>query len=106
MSHFELSYLADADIEKIVIYTVQQWDVDQATRYIGLLDAHFEAIAKGEARTKKVFKHRDDLLFSRCQRHIVFHHVRAGESPLILAVFHERMDLMGRLAERFEDLGI
>ncbi len=106
MSKFELSFLADEDLEKIVTYTVQKWDVEQAIRYVGFLDRHFEAIGQGEVQTKKVIPHRSDLLVSRCQKHVIFHHVREEECPLILAVFHERMNLLARLAERLEDLGI
>jgi toxin ParE1/3/4 len=65
-----------------------------------LLDAHFEAIGKGEVRTKTVFGHRGDLHASRCQKHVIFHQERAGDVPLILAVFHESMELMERLKKR------
>ncbi len=100
MPNFELSDLADGDIAGIIIYTIGKWDADQAIRYVGFLDAHFEAIGTGEARTKAVFGHREDLHVSRCQKHVVFHQERAGDRPLILAVFHESMELMERLKER------
>jgi toxin ParE1/3/4 len=60
----------------------------------------FEAIGNGEVRTKAVFEHRGDLRVSRCQKHVIFHQERAGDRPLILAVFHESMELMERLSER------
>jgi toxin ParE1/3/4 len=47
-----------------------------------------------------VLKHRPELLVSRCEHHYVFHLVRKKQCPLILAVFHESMDLMVRLRER------
>jgi plasmid stabilization system protein ParE len=55
MPNFELSYLADCDIAEIIGYTIEKWDIDQAIRYVGILDAHFEAIGKGNARAKAVF---------------------------------------------------
>jgi toxin ParE1/3/4 len=100
MPNFELSYLADCDIAGIIGYTIEKWDTDQAIRYVGILDAHFEAIGKGDACAKAVFEHRTDLRVSRCKKHVIFHQERAGNCPLILAIFHERMELMVRLSDR------
>ncbi|MEM8867760.1 MAG: type II toxin-antitoxin system RelE/ParE family toxin [Verrucomicrobiota bacterium] len=55
---------------------------------------------------KPVFEHRGDLFVSRCQKHVVFHWCCNGEAPLILALFHERMDLMVQLKERLEELAV
>ena len=104
MPNFELSYLADCDIAGIIAYTIDKWDIDQAIRYVGILDAHFEAIGKGGARTKAVFGHRTDLRVSRCEKHVIFHQERTGACPLILAVFHEQMDLMVRLSDRLNEV--
>lgn len=104
MPDFELSYLADCDIAGIIGYTIEKWDIDQAIRYVGVLDAHFEAIGKGDARTKAVFGHRTDLRVSRCQKHVIFHQERSSNCPLILAVFHERMELMVRLSDRLKEV--
>ena len=106
MPNFELSYLADADIDAIIHYTLEKWDADQAVRYLGFLDRHFEAIGTGEATTKVFLQHRPDLLISRCQKHVIFHHARAGERPLIIAVFHGSMELMTRLKERLDETGL
>jgi plasmid stabilization system protein ParE len=104
MPIFELSYLADCDIAEIIGYTIEKWDIDQAIRYVGILDAHFEAIGKGNARAKAVFGHRADLRVSRCQKHVIFHQERANNCPLILAVFHESMELMVRLGDRLNEV--
>lgn len=90
MPNFELSYLADGDIAEIILYTIEKWDTDQEIRYVGFLDAHFEAI----------FGHRADLRVPRCKKHVIFHEERDGDLQLILAVFHESMELMERLKER------
>jgi toxin ParE1/3/4 len=104
MSNFELTYLADSDIAGIIGYTIEKWGIDQAIRYVGVLDAHFEAIGKGDARAKAVFGHRTDLRVSRCQKHVIFHQERTDNCPLILAVFHERMELMVRLSDRLNEV--
>ncbi|SHK29382.1 Plasmid stabilization system protein ParE [Rubritalea squalenifaciens DSM 18772] len=104
MSSFELTYLADQDLEGIALYTLERWDEDQADKYLSAFDTHFEEIAEGYLHTRSFFKHRDDVRFSKCQKHVVFHLVREDEPPLILAVFHESMELMSRLKNRLEEL--
>ena len=106
MAHFELSHLADEDIEGIILYTIDQWGVEQAERYVGFLDDHFEEIGSGKARCKKLIPSREDLFVSKCKKHVVFHRKEGGEKPLILAVFHEQMDLMNRLSDRMKVVGI
>ena len=106
MPDFELSYLADQDIVKVINYTVDRWGAEQAARYAGLLDQHFEAIGNDLMLSKAVFEHRNDLCVSRCQKHMVFYWKRKNQPPLILAVLHSRMDLMVHLEERLRALGI
>lgn len=100
MPDFEISALAEEDLIGIARYTIEQWDVEQARRYADYFDAHFALIASGEARARAPIDSRPELLASRCKKHVVFHLDRGDECPLIIAVFHERMDLMTRLASR------
>jgi plasmid stabilization system protein ParE len=44
-----------------------------------------------------------ELRVSRIDHHYVFHLNREKQCPLILAVFHESMDLMTRLRARLRD---
>lgn len=106
MASFDLSYLADADLAEILTYTIQKWGGDQAVRYAEVLDQHFEAIAQGQILTKKAIPHCDDFLISRCQKHVVFHCSQKNGRPLIIAVLHEKMDLMARLHDRMSHLGV
>ena len=48
-------------------------------------------------------RHRPELRVSRARHHYVFHLEREKRCPLILAVFHEHMDLMSRLRARLGD---
>lgn len=100
MPGFELARSAESDIRSIAIYTLEKWGARQATRYAAILDAHFEAIANGKARTRVFLQHRPELLVSRVEHHYVFHLNRRKQCPLILAVLHENMDLMTRLRDR------
>ncbi len=102
MPVYELTTAADADLQAIARYTISTWGIEKARRYEALLESHFRAIARQKARTRVFLKHRPELLVSRIEHHYVFHLVRENQCPLILAVFHESMDLMNRLRARLE----
>lgn len=99
MPDYELTCSAEDDLEAIADYTVVTWGVDQAKRYEALLVNHFKAIGQSTAHSRVFLKQRPKLRFSRCEHHYVFYLMR-DTCPLIVAVFHERMDLMARFHER------
>ena len=99
---YELTEAADADLQAIARYTIETWGIEQARRYEDLLENHFEAIAQQTARTRAFLKSRPELMVSRCEHHYVFHLVREKQCSLILAVFHESMDLMARVRNRLD----
>ena len=100
MPKYELTEGAAQDLQAIAHYTIQTWGMDQADRYGAQIENHLEAIASDKARARTFLKHRPELLVSRCEHHCVFHLARKGQPPLILAVLHEKMDLMRRLRAR------
>ena len=103
MANYELTGAADEDLKSIALYTISKWGPDQAMRYGAFLDAHFEAIGTGKARTRIFLRHRPELRVSHARHHYVFQLEREEQRPLILAVFHEHMDLMTRLRARLGD---
>jgi len=103
MPNYELAAAAEDDLRNIAQYTVSKWGARQAVHYGALLDAHFEAIGNGKARTRIFLPHRPELRVSRVEHHYVFHLERQEQRPLILAVFHENMDRMTRLRHRLEN---
>lgn len=102
MAEYELAPAAALDLLDIARYTLETWGLEQAERYESLLESHFQDLARGEARTKVPIDSRPELTSSRCEHHYVFALVRDGLPPLIVAVLHEKMDLMARLRDRLE----
>ena len=100
MSEYELTLDAEQDLLAIAIYTVETWGIAQADRYEAALVRHFDGLGLGETRTSTPISHRPELRASRCLHHYVFSLHEEDESPLILAILHEKMDLMARLGER------
>jgi len=103
MPNYELTEKADEDLKRIALYTISKWGSAQAERYGAVLEAHFDAIGTGKAKTRVFLRHRPELRVSRARHHYVFHLEREKHLPLILAVFHEHMDLMTRLRARLGD---
>ncbi|MCE9635661.1 MAG: type II toxin-antitoxin system RelE/ParE family toxin [Planctomycetes bacterium] len=100
MPNYAISPAGADDLLQIALYTIKTWGLEQTDRYEAALESHFRAIGRGEAVTSNPIPHRPDLRCSRCEHHYVFSLHRPGTVPLILAVLHENMDLMKRLAER------
>jgi len=91
---------AEAELREIVRYTTRQWGVAQARVYARQIDAVAAALAAGQG----VFKDWGDLLpglrVQAAGSHYVFCVHRPGQTALILAILHQRMDLMARLKDR------
>jgi plasmid stabilization system protein ParE len=97
-----LSKGSAADLLDITRYTVSNWGEAQCRTYIADLEMTAEAVARG----KGVFKDMGSLLpglrMAACGKHYIFCMPQAGAASVILAVLHERMDLMVRLKSRLE----
>jgi toxin ParE1/3/4 len=100
MANCELTQEAEKDLDGIFEYTLDQWGLDQAKLYQKQLNEAFSAIAEGKALTRIFVKERPDLRVLHAQHHYVFYLIEGGKVPLVIAVFHERMDLLTRMKER------
>ena len=103
MREYELSQDAQQDLLEIARYTLRTWGSEQARYYELALTRCFESIASGEARARTPLTWRPELRVCRCEHHFVFWLQEGESSPLILAVWHESMDLMVRLRARWVD---
>lgn len=102
MPDYDLSPDSVEDLEAIFVYTIDRWGVEQAYRYKNKLTQHFSEFGKGKAISRAFIKSFPELQVSRCEHHYVFHFARKGKVPLIIAILHERMDLVSRVRRRLE----
>ena len=102
MASYVLSLEALSDFQNIARYTRHQWGDLQAAKYRDQLESCAEMIATGKGN----FKIRSDILpglrMARCQSHYIFCLPQGGAPAVILAVLHQRMDLITRIAERLK----
>lgn len=97
---YVLTDAAEADLRSIIRYTRKQWGAAQVRRYIGDLDAGIIRLVAHDATFKDMSALYSGLRTARCGHHYVFCLPRVNAPALIVAILHERMDLMTRLADR------
>jgi toxin ParE1/3/4 len=100
---YVLTEAAEADLRAIIRYTREQWGDAQLRRYIATLERGIADLAAGQSPFKDMSALFPALRMARCGHHSVFCLPREGLPALIVAIFHERMDLMKRLAERLDE---
>ncbi|MEX1025264.1 MAG: type II toxin-antitoxin system RelE/ParE family toxin [Planctomycetota bacterium] len=103
MPEYRLTPDAEDDLSDIARYTLETWGEAQQRLYEAALITCFEALADGSARTRRPLPHRTDVRQVHCRHHYVFA-IDVPDAPVtIVAVLHEKMDLMTRLLDRLGD---
>ena len=101
MAEYHLTPAAEQDLMDVWHYSAETWSVDQADRYLDKLEDCCERIASDEALCRS-FKEIDPRLNSHhCEHHYIFF-LSSSDQPVVIAVLHERMDLLERLKDRLD----
>ncbi|EQB98091.1 type II toxin-antitoxin system RelE/ParE family toxin [Photorhabdus temperata] len=103
MTSYVLTAAAESDLRGIIRYTRKQWGDAQVRRYIAMLEQGIASLADGRGVFKDMSALFPGLRMRRYEHHYVFCLPREGAPALIVAIFHERMDLMTRLADRLKE---
>ncbi len=99
-AHYLLARSATGDLKDIIRHTNELWGEAQCMTYIRQLEKAAIALAKGEGSFKDLSAIHPSLRMVRSGRHYIFCLSRPNALPVILAIFHERMDVMARLRRR------
>lgn len=100
LAGYDLTPAAAADVREIARYTLRQWGEAQQRRYAELLKACFQRIANKTVASRTFSERYPQVRITRCEHHYVFYILPDGQPPRIIAVLHERMDFVARLATR------
>ena len=103
MPSYRLSSDAEDDLRKIARYTNDKWGKEQALNYGQTLETHFDKIFGGMAVIKSVTPRWPYLYVSKCEHHYVFFLKDGKDKPIILAVLHEKMDMLRHLKKRMNE---
>ncbi len=101
-ARYVLSSAAEADLRAIVRYTRKQWGAAQTRRYMAKVKTGIENLVAGRGYFKDVAALHPGLRMVLCEHHYIFCLPRDDAPALIVAIFHERMDLMTRLVDRLK----
>ncbi|WP_341644424.1 type II toxin-antitoxin system RelE/ParE family toxin [Thauera sp. SDU_THAU2] len=91
---------AATDLRQILNYTTRQWGAAQARAYARQIDDAVAALAAGQGPFKDWGEVLDGLRVKAVGSHYIFGIWRGDHPALILAILHERMDLMARIKAR------
>lgn len=97
---YVLTDAAEADVRGIIRYTRKQWGDAQVRRYITKLEQGIARLAAGQGAFQDMSTLYPTLRMAHCEHHYVFCLPREHATALIVAILHEHMDLMTRLADR------
>ena len=97
---YEISIEAVQDLEKIWLYTRENWSMDQADRYFNLIMNEIEYLSE-EPNSGSDFGYvRKSYFRSRIKSHFIFYKINKKKEAIeILRILHQRMDIETRLSE-------
>ena len=91
---------AAADLREITRYTLAKWGEVRCRTYIAALEAAVEAVANGEGPFRDMSFVLPGLRMVLSGKHCIFCMPQPGCPAAILAMLHERMDILARLKDR------
>lgn len=91
---------AEDELREIVRYTARKWGAAQARSYARQIDAAAATLATGQGVFMDWGQILPGLRVKAAGSHFVFCVHRPGQPALILAILHQRMDLMARIEKR------
>lgn len=92
MNKISLTPEAIRDLEKIFLYTADQWSIKQAIKYQDEFNLAFNEIVKLPSIGKKYYFRKGNYRKQKVGKHLIFYKLKTDEC-LVVRILHERMDL-------------
>lgn len=98
--NYKISIEASYDLEKIWLYTFENWSVEQADRYLNLIFDEIEYLCL-KPNSGKDFGHvRKGYLKTKVKSHLIFYRINVNQNELeIIRILHQIMDIENHLNE-------
>ncbi len=98
MKSYSFTLAAEEDLRGIWRYTYETWGLNQAETYFNQIEACCEGVGNRRAQSRALEGLPDGIRIHRCENHYI---VWLDEGlPVIIAVLHERMDVVKWLKDR------
>lgn len=96
--NYKISTEASYDLEKIWLYTFENWSQEQADRYYNLIIDEIEYLCLKPNSGKDVSHIRKGYYSTKIKSHLIFYKVNHQENMLeIIRILHEVMDIESHL---------
>ncbi len=95
MIHWRLTPAARSDMRAIWRYSVKNWGIDQADKYVRQIERDLTAAAEGSPLVQRF----DNFWRIKSGRHLCFFTKLENGGLEIIRILHERMDVEGQLSD-------
>jgi toxin ParE1/3/4 len=93
-----ISNEATNDLEKIWLYTYENWSLEQADRYINLIFDEIEFLSKNPKLGKDYSHVREGYFCSSVKSHLIFYRMNINNDAIeVVRILHQQMDIESRL---------
>ncbi len=99
MSKYIINEKALDDINKIWIYTEENWSEEQADRYYNLIFDEIDYIVSNFEMARDFENIRKNYKYSKVKSHYIFFKKTKANEIEIIRILHERMDIENQLGE-------
>jgi len=96
---YSISGKANQDIEKIWLYTLENWSLEQADRYYNLILDEIEYIAENFESGKSADHIKKGYRTAIVKSYIIFYKKSGRNIVEIIRVLHQKMDIENRIGE-------
>jgi toxin ParE1/3/4 len=94
---YRISKQALEDIDKIWLFTLENWSLGQANHYYRLIYQEIEFIVEDFDSGKDIGKIRDGYRQAKVKSHLIIYKKAEDEMLEIVRVLHQMMDIPNRL---------
>jgi toxin ParE1/3/4 len=95
--NYKLSKEAQNDLEQIWLYTLENWSIDQADRYLNLLIDEMEYLCLKPNSGFNFDLIRTGYWRAKVKSHFIFYRINQSSELEIIRILHERMDVENQL---------
>ena len=95
---FEISKLAELDLESIWLYTMQNWSLTQADKYYNMIISEIYSICDNPEIGKAIEELKKEHRVQKIESHLIIYKIKK-DKIWIDRILHKRMDIESRLIE-------
>ena len=94
---YRISEKAVTDLEKIWLYTLNKWSLEQADRYHNLIINEIEYIADNFNLSRRMDYVRSGYRMSKVKSYLIFYKKNEDDIIEVIRILHQNMDIENRL---------